>query len=47
MFNTGSLNMAGVVPYILCFGFTQDSGRIPITWDPRDTLIKKVAGATP
>ena len=40
-FNTGSLRMARVTPYILCFGFTQDSSRVPIRWDPRGTLIKK------
>ena len=26
-----------------CFGFTQDSGRVPVTRDPRDTLITKMA----
>ena len=33
--------MAIATPYILCFGFTQDSSRVPVTWDPRDALIKK------
>ena len=39
--------MARVTPYMLWFGFTQDSRKVPVTWDPRDTLIKKMARVAP
>ena len=32
--------MARVTPYNLCLDFTQDSGRVPITWNPRETPFK-------
>ena len=46
-FDTDSLKMVRVTPYILGLGLTQDSSRVPITWDPRDTLITKIARVTP
>ena len=38
---TSQKKMARVTSCIFCFWLTQDSARVPVTWSPRETLIKK------